>query len=597
MKKKNLESTISKRIKVIHLFFTIFAVVAIVFVFRWTVVQGAKFDLLAKNRFQNQTLTSMRGSIFAKDGTTLAYTEPRVSISVWLKNLYDYEQWHTQTVDELVTKVAPIISLTKEEIYKKFDDAKASVNGSDKVTVILATDLNLEQWNQIKSLDRDNAPTYPLLGIQSKVTPKRIYPEGRLASHLLGLTNTYKEELIGEAGIERRFSDVLKPVDGLISQETDARGLTITSTLLQTIEPKNGSDVYITINKKLQAVVEEQLKIGVEKYDAKSGTIIIQDPKTGEVMALANYPDYDPNTRSETDINAYGNLAITSPYETGSIGKILTIATAIDKELITPDTIIMPEGHQGCEKIHNDLNPVCTWDRKPQPPMPARDCFQKSDNLCFYHMATLINRKDFYDHLIDFGVGSESGIDLKEESIGYLKSYDSWTVGDVSAFSYGHGYLVNAVQAINETSTIANYGVRMQPLIVDKIVSAEGEITEYNPIVKSRAVTKETAETVVDMMRYNFSKSIPEWYYGYMKNYDIGVKSGTALIANSTGYSNNINATFVGFDASEERSFVMLIRLEDPKIPSYDRLAFYNVRPMWLDTFGAIRDIIGVPTK
>jgi len=590
MKKKTVQPTLSSRIKIIHLAFIIFAICLSLFAGRWQLIDAAKFDLLAKNRLQNQTLTSTRGSIFAKDGTTLAYTEPRVKISIWLPDLEFYKN---QTREELIRKVAPIIDKTPETLAKEIKDFESQgINN-----IVLGNDLTKDKWEQIKNLKTDKNPNVYMLGFSYEFLPKRIYPEGRLASHVLGLTNLYKDELIGEAGIERRYTDVLKPIEGLVSGEADARGLTITSSLLETIEPSNGSDVYITINKKLQSVVERMLKEGVEKYAADSGSVIIQDPKTGEIMSLANFPDYDPNIRAETDPKAYGDLAITSPYEIGSVGKIMTVATAIDLDLITPETIVLPEGHQGCEKIHNDLQPVCTWDKRPQPPMPAKDCFQKSDNLCFYHIAEKIPRKDFYDHLVSFGVGSSSGIDLKEESIGYLKSYDAWNVGDLSAFSYGHGYLMNAVQAINFTSTIANYGVRMQPLIINKIVGADGNATEYKPTVINRSVKKETSEAVVNMMRYNFTKSIPEWNYWQLSNYDIGVKSGTALIANSSGYSTNINATFVGFDASSERTFTMLVRLENPKIPDYDRLAFYNVRPLWLDIFAGVKDIIGVPTK
>lgn len=590
MKKKYNSPTISNKIKVIHIFFVIFALLLVLFAGRWQIIDAAKFDLRAKSRIQNETLTSTRGAIFAKDGTTLAYTEPRVKVSIWLPDLAFYKN---QTREELINKVAPIIDTTAAELTKKINDLE--LQGTNNI--ILGEDLTKEQWEKIKNLKTDSNPDVSLRGFSYEFLPKRIYPEGRLASQLIGLTNSYKNELIGVGGIERRYNDALNPVEGLVSQETDARGFAITSALSQTIEPQNGSDVYLTINKKLQAIVEAKIKEGVEKYEAKSGSVIIMDPKTGEIMAMANYPDYDPNVRAETDPSAYGNLTITSPYEIGSIGKIITISTAIDLGLITPDTIIMPNGHQGCEKIHQDLEPVCTWDKMPQPPMPAKDCFQKSDNLCFYHIATLINKKDFYDHLTDFGVGYLSGVDLKEESIGFLKPYDSWNVGDVAAFSYGHGYLVNQVQAINYAATIANYGVRMQPLVIDKIVTPEGKETVYNPTVIKRAVSKETAETVVDMMRYNYSKSLPEWYYWDLHNYDIGIKSGTALIANSTGYSVNINATFVGFDASPERTFVMLVKLEDPRIPAYDRLAFYNVRPLWLDTFEAVKDIIGVPTK
>ncbi len=581
------------KIKIIHFIVILFTLLLLFFLVRWNVVEGSKFTQIANSRVQSSEIDSVRGSIYSDDGSTLAYSEPRVNVYIWLPDLEFFEQQKLQTRDEFISKIASIIKVKQDDLTKTIN--KYIQDGVQRIPI--AKEITIGQWQEIQNLKSDKYPDFNIKGVDAEFTSKRIYPEGNLAAHVLGLTNTYKDQVIGVGGLEGNYNDMLNPVKGYVIQENDARGQAVTNELLPTIEPKNGSNIYTSIDEQIQKIIQKDLKNGVEKYQAKSGSIVVMDPKTGRIIALANYPDYDPNTRSEKDPNAYGDLGITSPYEIGSVGKIFTSSAAIELGVVTPDTIILPNGHQGCEKISNDLQPICTWDKKPQPPMPLWKCFVLSDNICFYHVALKLDRKDFYDYLAKFGIGVPSGIDLSGESYGPLKDYENWTIGDVAAFSYGHGYLLNTVQATEAAASIAMGGIRMKPMIVTKVEESDGTVKDYNPVVVGRTVSKKTANEVTDMMRKYYSDALDEWYYWDLNKYDIAVKSGTALIANSTGYSNDINATYVGFDASDQHTFIMLLRLERPQIPAGDLLSYYNARPMWLDTFNDIKDYLGVPTK
>lgn len=600
MTKSRTPSTNPKNnsLRFFHLGALVFCVLLVAFCIRWQIVEANKFAEISKNRTYSSPLTSQRGSIYSSDGTTLAYSEPRFDMFIWMDDLLFFEEKGLQTRQEFLNKVAPIIDMTSEELGNKI--ASFYVDQGVK-WIPIAKSLTKDKWERLNALKTDKFSEKELSGFIFETTSIRVYPEGRLASHLIGLTNKVNDRIVGQGGIEESYNGVLNPIDGFVIQETDAIGQTITTSLLPTIEPKNGSDVYTTINKKLQTVVEKMIKEGVEKYDASSGSVLVMDPKTGSILALANYPDYDPNLREEKEPGTYVNSAVTAPYEAGSVGKTLTLATAIDLGLVSADTIIQPEGHQGCEKFTNDLPALCTWDKKPQGPQTASQCLVKSDNICFLHISELIPRKEYYSYLDKFGVGKPSGADIiTQDSYGILKDYTEWNVADVAAFSYGHGYQVNLIQIGDYISTLANHGVRMKPRIVDKIISSDGSVKEYKPIVVERAVKAETADEMARLMGNNYQASFAanERFYNDLKNnYNISVKSGTALIATATGYSNDINATFVGFDASEERTFVMVVKLERPLIPYVDRLAFYNVRPLWLDTFNAIKDIIGVPRK
>ncbi|KXK27412.1 MAG: Penicillin-binding protein 2B [candidate division WS6 bacterium OLB20] len=201
--------------------------------------------------------------------------------------------------------------------------------------------------------------------------------------------------------------------------------------------------------------------------------------------------------------------------------------------------------------------------------------------------------EEFHEYLVRFGVGRSTGIELAGESTGLLKDTDRWNYADQAVFSYGHGYQLTPLQTISGIAAVANEGRRMQPYLVSKVVDADGRATVFNPQVVSEAVSPSTSQAVTDVMNEVFLGNIPEREYKDLSEYYIAMKSGTALIANrdSAGYSSEINATYVGFDAAPEHTFAMLIKLEEPQVGD---LSFYNARMVWLDTFKEIKEHLGV---
>ncbi|RMD76695.1 penicillin-binding protein 2 [Candidatus Dojkabacteria bacterium] len=597
MQKIKMKGTKSQNsIKFINLVFFLVALLIIGISFRWQIVEGEKFSEIMKKRVFSTELDSQRGAIYFYEGATMAYSEPRYDLYVWLGDLEFFEKRQIQSREEFISKVSKVIGISEVELSAKF--TKAAENNLKWFQI--GKSLTKEQFDALNSLKTDKFKSQPLSGFILDAVPVRIYPEKRLASHVVGLTNYVDKRHIGVAGIEASYNGVLNPIKGFLKAEKDAIGQTVASSLALTIEPKTGASVYTTIRKRLQEIIEVKLKEGVEKYQAKSGSVVVMDPKNGEILSLANYPDYDPNFIKQEDVIGLTNSAIIKPYEAGSIGKLITVAAGVDLGIFGSEDIVLAEGHNGCESVLPDLPPLCTWDKKPQPPMSVKDCFAKSDNVCFYHMARKINRKDFYDYMTAFGIGSSSKIDIGfGDSFGLLKDSSEWNLGDVAAYSYGHGYQVNALQALSYTATIANHGVRVLPRAVYKVVRSNGVKVEMNPIVENRVVSVETAKKVTDMMRYNFKFAIAgnEYQYFHLKKYDLGVKSGTALIAENGSYTDDMNASFVGFDASPERTFAMIVWLEKPKVPKGDLLAYYNARPLWLDIFDSIREILRVPKK
>ncbi len=596
-----LNKAFSRKVKTINIFLFFLGLILVASCLRWQIVYSSDFKNIAEGRIYSSELNSLRGSIYASDGSTLAYSEPRFDMYFWMQDIEKLEEWGLQTREELVNKVAPIIDLTPEkleQIMREFQDPQDS-NTPSADWFPVAKSLTADQWRKLSNLKTTQNDARLLQGYKFEYTSVRQYPENRLLSHILGLTNKNKNEIYGLGGVEQAWNGDLSPRDGLIIKENDAIGQAITSALVPTIEPQRGSSLYTSIDKKLQKIVEEQLKSGVERFEAKSGTIIIMDPKNGEIMAFAHYPDYNPNLREEKNAEVYTNSALTAPYEMGSVGKVLTIAAAIDLKIITPDTIILENGHEGCEKFTHELEPLCTWDKKPMPAMPAWECFMRSDNICFFHIGEKLKKEDFDKYLKGFGIGQITGIDVTGEDPGYLPDVANWNIGDIAAFSYGHGYLVNTAQALSAVSAIPNKGIRMKPHIVKRVVKGDGEVIDFTAEAltkQERVISEETAQIVGEIMHRTYLNDIKDYetWYSDLRNYKIGMKSGTALIANQTGYTSDVNSTQLGFDLSPERKFIMLVRVERP---AGGQLSFYNSRILWLDTFAAIKDHLQIPRK
>lgn len=591
----NQQGFISK-IRLVYAVMLIGAILLVMFAFRWQVVEAEKFSLEADGRSKESFIPAVRGSIYAADGTTLAYSEPRYDVYVWIPELIFREQKNIQTREEFTSKIGPLIDKTGEQLKQELDDVYKngvrSIKIADAVTVEVRQkiiDLTVDADKDLPANNRRHITGYELVE-----TSKRIYPENQLASQVLGLTKELDTgKTIGLGGLEAEWEE-LEPLEGIISGERDAHGNAIGISAEKTIGAQRGNSIYTSIDKKVQAVVEEKLKWGVEAYSAKSGSVVVMDPKTGTVIAMANYPTYDPNLREATDPAVYGNKAVSEPFEIGSIGKIFTMAAAIDMAAVTPNSVIL-QGHQGCEKIHEELEPVCTHDKLPQPPMPIKDAFALSDNIYFLHLAQLMDKQGFYDYLNEFGIGHSSGVDIKGESTGaLLKEPVKWNVGDQAAYSYGHSYQVNLLQATSAIGAIANRGILMQPHAVTKVKRADGTEISLQPRAIRRIVSESTAQQMDEMMFQIYQNNIfwSERHYADLKNYKIAMKSGTAVIplANGLGYSNDINATYAGYDASPDHTFVMLVRLERP----VGALASMNSRIVWLEIFRSIKDYLGV---
>ena len=596
-----------KKVKIVRILFIVLALAIVALSANWQIFDSEKYIAIANERYKDIKLPSIRGSILAKDGSTLAFSEPRYNVFIWLPEIQSAESRGDQTRNEFYSKVSTILEIPEEELKAKFE--------TKALWIKIGTKISLEAKNALLDLKSDISGKY-ISGIQFEYVNRRVYPEGRMASQLLGYVGLYDEEAKGVWGIEQYWDGTLKPIEGMASSEFDSFGNPITVSDSDYVESQQGSTVYTTIDKTLQAILEQKLQEGYIQFQTTSVTGIIMDPKTGAILAMGNYPNYDPNKYYEVeDFEAFGNKSISTPYEIGSVAKAFTLASALDLGRITPDTVLLPNGHDGCEIIspdpvpnYNCRNPesnrdtgkivdcICTYNRKRVTNLiDVTGALTGSDNIAFRHIALTMSYKEFYSYLKGFGAGEPTRIDLPDESYANLKDYTKWNYADQAVYSYGHGYSMTPLEAITGYGAIVNDGYRMQPYIVEKVVDANGNSTVFNPKVIAKPIKTETAETMQALMHKVYLNQLIEKKYKGLAKYDIGLKSGTALIpyTDRAGYSSEINATFMGFDASPEKTFVMLLKLEKPQV---GELSSYNARILWLDTFMAIKDYLKVPS-
>ncbi|MEI7579675.1 MAG: penicillin-binding protein 2 [bacterium] len=593
-----------KKITFISITFAFFFILAFLTQINWQVFNKEQFIAIANERYREIKIPSVRGSIKAKDGSTLAYSEPRFDVFVWLQELQSAEDNGTQTREEFLTKVSTAIGVDSAKLSEQLSGISQWIKIGDKISV--------EQRNTLLNLKKDKNSENYLQGFQLQYVNKRNYPENNLASHVVGFLGlNQKSEPKGIGGLEQYWDGSLKPFEGFETGEYDSFGNPITLNSQTQLQAKEGVTLYTTIDKILQEKIAAKLQEGVERFQAKSGSAILMNPKTGEIMAIANVPDYDPNNyAAEKNGDVFSNLAITVPYEIGSVAKVFTLSAALDLGKVQPQTVILPSGHQGCEVINPNPDPgdncknfesnpkvdcICTWDKKPYlKSINIIDGLVNSDNIAFRHIAMTMTYQEFYTYLDRFGAGKLTGIDIAGESTGTLIPSDQWNYADQAVYSYGHGYQITPLQAIVGVAAVANDGQRMQPYVVSQITSKGEETTKFNPRKVAEVITPETSQKMIDIMHEVYRKSLVEPRYKSMSKYYIAMKSGTALVPykDRPGYSSEINATYVGFDASPERKFILLIKLEEPQVGF---LSTMNARFVWLDTFNEIKDYLGVP--
>ncbi len=429
------------------------------------------------------------------------------------------------------------------------------------------------------------------LGFQEE--PRRFYPEGSLAANVLGLVASNESGGDqGYFGLEGYYNGDLSGMSGRAAQECSALGEPILVGNYDALSSQNGSSLFLTIDRTIQSILERKIQEGVERYGAESGTFVVLEPQSGRVLAMGNYPTFDPGsfnpfTPAGTDDpppKEVRNLAIASTYEPGSVIKAVLMAAAIDTGTVKPASTFMDDG-----PITVGGYLINTFNGKHFGEQTMVELLQKSNNVGAAKLALELGKDTLRNYFLKFGLGEPLGVDLEGEEGGKVKTRSDWREIDLATAGFGQGVAVTPLQMANAFATIANGGVLMKPYVVEKIVSHDGKVVEFGPEPKGRAVSPETAETVAEMLLAAVEGGEARRYIS--KQYRIAGKTGTAQIPVEGGYDpNKTEVTFVGFPPAG-RQFVMLLRLTKPTTSTYSA---DTVVPLWTEAVEEIAPLFGM---
>jgi cell division protein FtsI (penicillin-binding protein 3) len=420
----------------------------------------------------------------------------------------------------------------------------------DKSFVWLKRRVTFEESEKIRKLQ------CPDLGILEEY--KRFYPQGTMLAQVLGFSTVDNQ---GVEGLERSMDGDLRGRPGKRVTQRDAKGREIKAFEIKSLPVVDGNRVVLTIDQHLQYLTEKALEQAFKQWKAKGAWAIVMDPQTGEILAMANQPGFDPNHYSQAGPDAKRNRAITDMYEPGSVFKIVTASGALNEGTVTPETVI------NCENGKWNYGIKVLHDVHPYGMMPMEEVIVKSSNIGAVKIGLKMGAQKFQNYVTGFGFGTWSGIDLAGEAPGYTRPPSQWSKTSPYNIPMGQEVMVTALQMVTAMSVIANGGNLVKPYIISKVQDSAGVILkEKKPIVKKRVITPETAAT----MRRILTQVVERGTGTKAKIPDIpvGGKTGTAqkILPGGRGYSHSaFMSTFVGFAPAENPRYAMVVVLDEAR--------------------------------
>jgi cell division protein FtsI/penicillin-binding protein 2 len=534
--------------------------------FYWQVVRAQELSALGQAQYDKQvTLLAQRGEIKTSDGFSIAANKLSYLVYANPKVIPDKE-----TAANELEKLLDVKSATLSAILSK-----------DKFWVPLKSHIENSVKMQI------DAKHLPGIGFQDQTV--RFYPEASMAANLLGFVG--KDDNgndKGYFGLEGYYDRQLRGKDGMSVVVHDASGHPILAKMSDSTIKIDGRDLRLNVDRRIQFMLDEELKDGVSKYGAQSGMAIVMDPKTGGVLAMSSFPTFDPRSFQEYHASLYSNPNISFAYEPGSTFKPLVMAAGIDTGVVRPDTQCDICG--GPVKIGE--YDIQTWNGQYRQNITMTDVIIHSDNTGMVFTGRKLGMDKFLDYLDKFGIGDSTGIDLQGEVYPSLRARDQWYPIDEATATFGQGLTLTPIDLITAFTAIANGGRRMEPHVVAAVQTADGKTITIPPRELDKPITPQTAKVVTEMMIKAVNDGEAQWTR--LKGYRIAGKTGTAQIPVAGHYDpNKTIASFIGFAPADDPKFLMLVVLNRPSTSIYGAetaapiffnvarniLNYYNIAP------------------
>jgi len=541
-----------RRFTLIIILLVIGFIIVLVKLFILQILDTEKYQIQAKKQQESKiVLHAERGNIYDREHRLLSSSIYSISIAIDPNELNKPREKtdnkkNKDTIDYKI-KVCSILEnafgLPADSMRKKIDSSKSSF-------IWIMRGLPYNKYSYLETIN--------CRGLIKIKEPKRNYLYGPIASQIIGLTNIDNK---GIMGLEQKFDDVLSGRSGYMLVNRDAFGRIVSSADLPVIPAVNGNSIVLTIDILLQNILEHELRLGVVNSGAVSGTAIAMNPATGEILAMASYPNFDPNNIKTADTVGMKLRAITDVYEPGSTFKLITASAAIEEKIVSPgDTL---DGCDGYLKIQDyeirDAHPIGK--------VPFAEAMERSSNVIFSTVANKMKDYQFYKYVRDFGFGITLGIDFPGEVPGRIKKPEKFDPGTKRFLGFGYGIMATPLQVVSAYSTVANGGILMKPYLVESILDKDGnEIYQSKHEKIRQVVSKETCDTVTSMLRRVVEGKNGTGKRAKLEGLSIAGKTGTSKQVIEGRYmGGHYYASFAGFFPAESPKVTMLIILDRPQ--------------------------------
>lgn len=518
-----------------------------------------------KQHLKEWILLPKRGSIFDRSGEPLA-------VSVEAKSVYARPRrlQQPETVARAISQPLGIPAHRLQQLLR-----------SEKPFVWIKRQITPREARQIETLNLD--------GIGLSYEPTRYYPQGALAGQVVGFVGTDSQ---GLEGIELQYDHYIRGESGTPVTERDALGRRVLVQGLEEIQTRPGADIHLTLDTAIQHLAEKELEAAAKKFRAKAGVAVVMDPFTGEILALANYPFFDPNTFAAEAADQRRNRAVTDSYEPGSTFKTILAAAALEEGVVGKDDLFY------CELGRYSFAGRSIHDTHRYGWLPFEKIIQFSSNIGVTKVAEKLRKDRYYKYIERFGFGQQTGVDLPGEVTGMVRPAPRWAEIDLATHAFGQGIAVTPLQLATAYAAIANGGFLMRPFAVRRVVGAGGEVLlENQPHVVRRVVSEKTARLLTSILKGVVSEG-GTGAKASVEGFAVAGKTGTAQKVDPVhrGYSPHKRvASFVGFAPADQPRLVALVVIDEPETNVYGGVvaapAFQNIMR------GALRHLGVVPEK
>ena len=520
------------------------ALLVVVRAFHLQIASGDRLRGMAEDQhLRHLRVSPRRGAIYDRHGAELAVSADVESVYANPRRLKAMEQ-DPQTV---ARRIAKVLDVDREQLAKRL--------GSDRYFVWIERRVSPNEATRIRELD--------IPGVELTSEARRYYPNRHLAAHLLGFADIDGR---GIEGIELAYEDRLRGLDRRVEAIRDRRGHVVFADDMEDARTIQGQSVVLTIDKAIQHIAERELALGVRTFEARGGSVVVMDPSTGEILALANYPPFNPNEPSKHPTAHRRNRAVVDRFEPGSTVKPFTMAAALAAGAVKPNQSI------NCENGVTRMGGRLLHDAHPYEWLTPTQILAYSSNIGTAKIAQDLGKKELYRGFRRFGFGERTGLRVPGETAGILRHYRRWYEIDTAAVSFGQGMSVTNVQLATAMSAIANGGRLMQPMLVRRMSDGHGATIEENkPRVRRQVVPRRVAKLVGQMLTAVTEPggtAIEAAVDGYL----VAGKTGTAQKADYVhgGYAKDKwLASFIGFAPADRPSVVISVVIDEPVIAHY----------------------------